>query len=137
MRNDISEAARWLAQAEDELRDARLLADQCRFYLALYLSQQSAERALKAFLYSRGIGPLLTHSVALLIETAAQLDSAFSRVARAKRLDDYYIPTRYPNGLPGGIPSRYFDDAEEVEEAIGMSESIMALVKERTEESSH
>jgi HEPN domain-containing protein len=27
-------------------------------------------------------------------------------------LDKYYIPTRYPNGLPGGIPKDAFDKVE-------------------------
>jgi len=44
---------------------------------------------------------------------AVNIDADFKRVASAKKLDRYYIPTRYPNGLPGGVPSRYFDDPEE------------------------
>lgn len=32
--------------------------------------------------------------------------------------DEYYIPTRYPNSLPGGVPSRFFDDPKESEEAM-------------------
>ncbi len=133
MRNDQDEAVRWLAQAEDELRDARLLAEQGRFYLVLYLCQQSAENALKAYLYSRGVGPLLTHSVTSLLSAASELDHAFEKVGSAKRLDDYYIPTRYPNGLPGGVPSRYFDDPKEAEDAVSMSQSVVTLVRQKVQ----
>ncbi|MEM2142859.1 MAG: HEPN domain-containing protein [Candidatus Thorarchaeota archaeon] len=130
MRSDPrNEAIRWLTQAEDELRDARLLAQQGRYYLALYLSQQSAEKALKAFLYSRGLGPLLTHSVTSLLQTASEVDNAFTELASVGRLDDYYIPTRYPNGLPGGIPSRYYNDPAEAERATSMSERVVMLVR--------
>ncbi|MHA2334403.1 MAG: hypothetical protein ACXAEU_20420, partial [Candidatus Hodarchaeales archaeon] len=42
-----------------------------------------------------------------------------------------YIPTRYPNGLPGGIPSRYFDDPEEAKEAKELAEDVIDLVEEK------
>ncbi|RLI59658.1 MAG: DNA-binding protein [Candidatus Thorarchaeota archaeon] len=95
-----SEAKRWFLRASDELDDAKKLMTMRRYCLALYLSQQSAEKALKAFLYHRGVGPLLTYSVSNLVATASDLDRNFERISPAGRLDDYYIPTRYPNGLP-------------------------------------
>jgi len=99
--------------------------------LALYLSQQSAEKALKAFLYHRAVGPLLTYSVSNLVATASDLDRNFERISPAGRLDDYYIPTRYPNGLPGGIPSRYYTDEAEVKRAIEMSQAVLDLVRDK------
>jgi hypothetical protein len=38
---------------------------------------------------------------------------------------DNHIPMRYPNGLPGGIPSFYYDDRDEAEKALAWSEKIM------------
>jgi len=35
----------------------------------------------------------------------------------AKRLDRFYIPTRYPNGLPGGTPYQVFS-ASDLSEAL-------------------
>jgi predicted nucleotidyltransferase len=49
----------------------------------------------------------------------------------AKRLDDYYIPTRCPNGLPDGIPARHYDDPEEAERALSLSEHVIKLVKSK------
>jgi HEPN domain-containing protein len=49
-------------------------------------------------------------------------------------LDDYYIPTRYPNGLPGEIPSLYYDDKEEAERALTWNEGIIKLVRKKIEE---
>jgi HEPN domain-containing protein len=46
----------------------------------------------------------------------------------------YCIPTRYPNGLPGGIPSRYFDDPKEAEEAMQLAKSVIKLVERKIEE---
>src|SRR5207249_4011224 len=33
----------------------------------------------------------------------------------ARRLDQYYVPTRYPNGLPGGTPADAFSKAQATE----------------------
>ncbi len=123
------EAERWLIQAEDELRDAKMLAEKGRYYLSLYLSQQSAGKALKALMYLHTKEPILTHSVSELISLASEIDPEFEKLKRAGRLDDYYIPTRYPNGLLGGVPSRYFTDEEEALEAIKLAERVIGLVK--------
>jgi hypothetical protein len=45
-RNPDDEAKRWLAQAEEEYKDAAFLMGARRYYLALYLCQQSAEKGL-------------------------------------------------------------------------------------------
>ncbi len=37
--------------------------------------------------------------------------------------------TRYPNGLPGGVPSRYFDDPEEAEEAMTIARNAIELIE--------
>ncbi|MEN2983657.1 MAG: HEPN domain-containing protein [Dictyoglomaceae bacterium] len=54
----------------------------------------------------------------------------------AKKLDRYYIKIRYPKGLPGGIPSRYFDDPEEAEEAMRRVKMVIELVGKKMEEDS-
>jgi len=128
------EALRWLTQAEEELKDAELLTKAKRFYLALYLCQQSAEKALKAYLYLLEEETIFTHSVSVLLRMAATIDREFNTVNTAKRLDDYYIPTRYPNGLPGGIPAHYYDDEEEAERALELSRKVFQLVKRKMAE---
>jgi HEPN domain-containing protein len=128
-RDPRGEALRWLAQAEEEFKDASTLAKAGRYYLVLYLCQQSAEKALKAFMYLREEEPVLTHSVATLSTLAASVDRDFASLKDAKRLDEYYIPTRYPNGLPDGIPARHYDDPGEAERALALSERVLALVR--------
>ena len=125
------EAIRWLTQAEEEFKDAYKLMELGRYYLSLFLCQQSAEKALKAFIYLKEEEPIFSHSVAMLLKLAISLDDDFKPLKRAKRLDDYYIPTRYPNGLPGEIPSQYYDDRDEVEEALSWSGKIIKLVREK------
>ena len=69
-----------------------------------------------------------THSIDELTQMAIEVDPAFKTIMPAKKLDQYYIPTRYPNGLPGGIPSRYYDDPEEAMQARNLAEEVIELV---------
>jgi len=127
------EAGRWLLQAQDEFADAEDLRKRERFYLALFHFQQAAEKALKAYLYFRleEVDVFRTHSVAELLEAASKIDKDFSQVTRSKSLDAYYIPTRYPNGLPGGVPSRFYDDPVEAEEAERLARQVIQLVEKK------
>jgi HEPN domain-containing protein len=54
MRNSPrAEGQRWLEQAQTDLRWARHLGTEGAHYLACFLAQQVAEKALKAFLYAQ------------------------------------------------------------------------------------
>jgi HEPN domain-containing protein len=127
------ESLRWLTQAKDEFQDADDLRKRNRFYLALFHFQQAAEKALKAYLYLKvkSIEVFYTHSIDDLLEMTMDIDPDFKEVAQAKKLDKYYVPTRYPNGLPGGVPSRYFDDPKEAEEAMELAKRVNELVEKK------
>jgi len=127
------ESLRWLTQAKDEFQDADDLRKRRRFYLALFHFQQAAEKALKAYLYLKvkSIEVFYTHSIDDLLEMTVDIDSDFKEVAQAKKLDKYYILTRYPNGLPGGVPSRYFDDPKEAKEAMELAKRVIELVEKK------
>jgi HEPN domain-containing protein len=130
------ESLRWLTQAKDEFQDADDLRKRGRFYLALFHFQQAAEKALKAYLYLKvkSIEVFYTHSIDDLLEMTLDISPDFKAVSRAKKLDRYYIPTRYPNGLPGGVPSRYFDDPNEAEEAMELARSVIELAEKKITE---
>jgi HEPN domain-containing protein len=127
------EALRWFTQAKDEFLDADELRKRGRFYLALFHFQQAAEKAFKAFLYLKvkSIEVFYTHSIDDLAEMALEIDPDFREVMQAKKLDKYYIPTRYPNGLPGGVPSRFFDDPKEAEEAMLLAKNLIELIEKK------
>lgn len=127
---------RWLTQATDELQDALDLKERGRYYMALFHLQQAAEKALKAFLYGRaGVAEVIySHSVHDLLALAEEADKGFERVARASRLDEYYIPTRYPDGLPGGVPSRFYTDPRQAEEAAELATAVVELVRDKLSE---
>ena len=122
---------RWLTHATDELYDALDLKERGRYYLALFHLPQAAEKALKAFLYGRaGVTEIMhSHSIHDLLALAKEADEDFEKVARAARLDEYYIPTRYPDGLPGGVPSRFYNDPQQAEDAAELAKALVELVR--------
>jgi len=126
--NSTNEGLRWLAQSQSDLADARYLSEGSRFNACCFFCQQAAEKALKAYLYKQGAEHVYGHSVAELCREAAGLDRAFADIkAAVSPLDVFYIPTRYPNGLPGGIPSEAFT-REDAERALAMAGRTIALV---------
>jgi HEPN domain-containing protein len=129
MRNRAAdEGQRWLRQAQEDLYWSRHLAAQGAYHLACFLSQQVAEKALKAFLYAQGEEIVLGHSVERLCAAAAAYESEFRTHARSwSILDSYYVPTRYPNGLPGGIPADVYTRAA-AEGAVQLAGETVDLV---------
>jgi len=125
------ESLRWLTQAQDEFADADELRRRGRFYLALFHFQQAAEKALKAYLYLTVKSKeevFTTHSLEDILQKAWAADRDFKEVKKAKKLDEYAIRSRYPDSLPGRIPSRYFDDPQEAEEAMHLAREVVELV---------
>jgi HEPN domain-containing protein len=127
--NPREEGRRWLEQARVDLGWTRHLFEQGASYLVCFLAQQTAEKALKAFLYAQGEDVVLGHSVRRLCERAAAHDKRFEvYVDEWSILDSYYVPTRYPNGLPDDIPANVYNK-EAAEQALRLAEATVAVVE--------
>ena len=111
-----------------DLRDARVLAEAGGHPNACFHAQQSAEKSLKAALIAlgkQGWG----HSVDHLLEALSDYVSLPQEVSRAAYLDRYYIPTRYPNGLPGGVAGNVFN-SEDSAAATASAEVVLQFAAE-------
>jgi HEPN domain-containing protein len=119
MKENEREARRWYLQALDDRRFAEWILHEGRFFdKGCFISQQAGEKALKSCLYAAGNRHAFGHS---LFDSCSELtphSSSFAAVEEpAKRLDRFYIPTRYPNGLPGGLPFQSYS-RRDLEEAL-------------------
>jgi HEPN domain-containing protein len=132
MRPDArSEGLRWLEQAEADRRGAQLLFEGQSYHLACFVAQQVAEKALKAFLYAQGEEFVIGHSVEALCRWAVEFDADFEPLReQVAPLDGYYIPTRYPNGLPDSIPARVYT-RRAAEETMAMADQVLLLVQQK------
>ncbi len=127
-RSQMEEGERWLAQATEDLKWTALLAREGGWHLACFLAQQVVEKALKAFLYAQGEEIVLGHSVERLCSAAAAYEAKFAQKARRwSILDGYYVPTRYPNGLPDGIPANVFTE-EAAAGAVALAEEAVTEI---------
>lgn len=122
-----AEARRWLAQARSEIAFARVGLREGFYAQACFHCQQSAVMALKTLHYLGGARLVIGHS---LVELLAPLTDAHPDLVSlrsvAARLDQLYIPTRYPNGLPGGVPAEVFS-REQASEAIDEAARVIDL----------
>jgi HEPN domain-containing protein len=128
MNANRQEASRWLSQAQHDLRAAAINRRERFPEIACFLAQQAAEKALKAYLYAQGDRVVVGHATHLLVRRCSDYDSSFDNLLDACRiLDQYYIATRYPNGLHDGIPHDVYTDAQ-AKEAISQAEQVLKAV---------
>lgn len=109
-RERINGSAAWLRIARSELAVADGPYDPDALPgVYCHLAQQAAEKAIKAVYVHRDIDPPWIHEIHVLL---AGLPDVPDLVARAVRLSDYIVATRYPGDMPDATPA---DCAEAVE----------------------
>ena len=111
----------WYKQAENDFLWARDTLANGRFAQVCFICQQVAEKSLKAVAYSRNFDMVKSHSV-LEIARSLGINGEIENIA--KRLDLYYISTRYPDAFPSGAPFEYYTK-EQAEEAIVFAGKIL------------
>ena len=117
----------WMKQAENDLAWAKHSMKGKFYSQVCFISQQSSEKALKAFCYFKGIDVVKTHSLFQIIK---MLGENGELEKNSKLLDQYYMASRYPDALPAGAPFEVFTD-EQAEKAILSAEFIIRTIKER------
>jgi HEPN domain-containing protein len=123
-------AADWLSQAIRDLEQARDSQAAGRHEWACFAAQQAAEKAVKALHLSFG-QEAHGHVVAkLLHELPENIAAPEELVDKARVLDGFYIPSRYPNSHPEGAPFEHFGPLHS-EEALRHAREIIEFVRPR------
>lgn len=121
-------ASDWLAEAERDLQHAEEARRAGRHNWACFAAQQAAEKATKALHQHLG-REARGHVVADLLE-ALPLEVPPDLVERARVLDNFYIPTRYPNAHPAGAPSDHYGPLQSAD-ALEHAGAILGFVRSR------
>jgi HEPN domain-containing protein len=116
-------ADHWLIFAREDLRVAEVVLDEGIYNQVCFHAQQCVEKALKGALARQGCMPPRTHSITDLLGLFPPEWLADLR-ADLVGLDDFYIPTRYPDALPGVLPDDLPGRAE-AEEALGLARAVL------------
>ncbi|HAF70073.1 TPA: DNA-binding protein [Candidatus Acetothermia bacterium] len=118
----------WLRQAERDLEQAEDSRRSGRHEWACFAAQQAAEKAVKALHLWLG-QEAWGHVVARLLEELPPGNSPPRKlVEKARVLDNFYIPSRYPNSHPEGAPFEHYGPLQS-EEAIRYAREIIEFVR--------
>ncbi|MBC7185492.1 MAG: HEPN domain-containing protein [Calditrichaeota bacterium] len=118
----------WYRQAERDLQQAEDSRGAGRHEWACFAAQQAAEKAVKALhlhLGQEGWG----HVVAKLLSALPpEVSPPKELLDKARVLDSFYIPPRYPNSYPEGAPFEHYGPLQS-QEAISYASEILAFVR--------
>ncbi|MBO9371063.1 MAG: HEPN domain-containing protein [Chloroflexi bacterium] len=124
----VQRARDWLRQAERDLEQAEDSRQAGRHEWACFAAQQAAEKAVKALHLHYG-QEAWGHVVArLLRELPPQVAVPALLVEKARVLDGFYIPPRYPNSFAEGAPFEHYGPLQS-EEAIQYAREIVDFVR--------
>ena len=119
----MKEQNNWFAFAEEDRKMAEAAFRERIYNQVCFHSQQGVEKTLKGFLRSRAQSMPKTHFLQELLHLCIQIDPDFKNLMPdCAKLDDYYIPTRYPDALPGILPEGLPNEKD-------ASESLLTLQK--------
>lgn len=107
---------RWLEFARQDLQMAELALNEGIYNQVCFHSHQCVEKCIKGLIANIGKTPPRTHSIVDLLsllppEYLPQLREDLAQ------LDIFYIPTRYPDALPGSL-AEGLPDNEDARDAI-------------------
>ena len=126
---DEPEFRRWSDAGADALAAARVQADAGFHHWSCFLSEQSAQLAVKALLHGIGVGAwghdLVELGQAWSDALGEDLDATVQ--AELQRLSRHYIPARYPDAPPSGSPGADYgedDSAQAVRDAAHVASAV-------------
>ncbi|MDP2939980.1 MAG: HEPN domain-containing protein [Candidatus Omnitrophota bacterium] len=125
----MKEINNWFKFAYEDLTMAKAALKQKVYNQVCFHSQQGVEKMLKGFLRSKKQFIPKTHFLDELLKLCIDIEPQFKTLKeKCSILDDYYIPTRYPEALPGMLPNG-FPTEKHALEALSFLKKIMKFVK--------
>lgn len=115
----------WLEMAEEDLIWSKASYKEGIWRGVCFTAQQSAEKALKAFLLSKNASLPKIHDLVALNEECQKLNSEFQSLAEAcNSLSPYYLSSRYPD------IAEFENYSEELaKDALEQAEKVFDFVK--------
>lgn len=121
-------AGDWLKQALRDLEQAEDSRRAGRHEWACFAAHQAGEKAVKGLHLHLG-QEAWGHVVAqLLRELPESVPLRADLIDKGRVLDNFYVPTRYPNSHPAGAPLDHYGSLQS-EEAIRYAGEIIAFVR--------
>ncbi len=126
MSSQSQEHILWWKQALSDLNAAEINLKQGVFYIASFLSQQAAEKALKALYIKKFKKLTKIHDLHLL---ALDLKLPEPLIEACNTLNAVYVETRYPDAS-GGIPAEEFT-LQDAQTDLKLANEVVLWVKQK------
>jgi len=118
----------WLTQALRDLEQARDSRIAGRHEWSCFAAQQAAEKAVKALHLHFG-QEAWGHVIAQLLgELPTGVQVPRDLVDKGRVLDNFYIPSRYPNSHPAGAPFEHYGELQS-DAATRYADEIVQFVR--------
>lgn len=123
----------WFIFAEEDLKLAKYSLKEKIYNQVCFHSQQGVEKMLKGYLRQKKRKIPKTHLLDDLLNLCIETDSDFSEFKdHCLVLDKYYIPTRYPDALPGMLPEG-MPGCGDAKGALRILKEVMQFVYKKSE----
>lgn len=114
----------WLLKANNDLNAAKILYEANCLDVAIYHTQQAAEKALKGFLASWKYPLIKTHDLVALVALCKQFDPDIIRIGPlAEKLTPFAVVFRYPD-------AEIYPKKQTVLHAIHNAEKIVRIIED-------
>jgi len=121
------EGRNWIEFASEDLKIAELALHERVYNQACFHSQQCVEKALKGLIAFRGRIHPQTHKLADIFSIL--FEKTFDDLKNdILLLDRFYIPTRYPDALPGNLPQGLPTEID-AQEALRVAKIVLERAK--------
>lgn len=116
----------WLTKAAEDLKWAKASSKDGFYAGACFISQQVAEKSLKAYLFSQKQKLIKTHILPRLLKNCLKFDENFGILKEGcEILTLYYTEARYPED----VDTSSFDTKGKAEEAVKLADDILKFIK--------
>lgn len=129
-----TEVTDWFFFAKSDIETARVATFSGIYHIACFHAQQAAEKLLKAFINYQEKPIPKTHSLLELYDLILVIISGIKQFhAMLNNLDKYYMPTRYPDALPGSLPEG-LPSKDHAQQAVKDVEKLYNFISKLVEE---
>lgn len=120
---------KWLFFATSDLKSAEASFEFKIYHIVCFHSQQAAEKILKALYILNNQEVPRTHDLLYLLNKLKNKDKIIELKEQFNLLNQFYVPTRYPDAFPGSLPDGLPDKKDAVK-AIKCAKEILKFIND-------
>ena len=119
----------WFVLIKEDLKTAKVSLRENIFSSSCFHAQQVAEKSLKMLMAHQGREILKSHDLLFLLEKTIKLYPSLAKFKKDLQfLNQFYLPTRYPEVLPGNLPEG-LPKREDATKAFKIADLLVSFIE--------